>query len=249
MQNGKIIRIAFLSFLVAVTSLGNGTTANAAPDFAHMNKKVTYCISCHHESGAGFNGAVPIPRLAGQTPEYLDAQIKAFAEHTRDNPNSKNFMWNAVHGMTAEEKAAVIKYFSDMKDTPPSGGAPSVDAKHLALGKEIFEHGVGNNVAACNMCHGEKGEGNGAIPSIAGQRYDYFLQAFHDWRHGFRKNADPMPGYAKVMANDKNEANDQIEALAQYLSTLKNNPNSKNSGSNKSDAEKEDRDSDDADAR
>jgi cytochrome c553 len=32
--------------------------------------KIQYCETCHGLSGQGFRGAYPMPRLAGQQPEY-----------------------------------------------------------------------------------------------------------------------------------------------------------------------------------
>jgi len=37
--------------------------------------KVEYCTDCHGPSGQGYHGYLTMPRLAGQTPEYIDKQL------------------------------------------------------------------------------------------------------------------------------------------------------------------------------
>src|ERR1700752_366929 len=58
-----------------------------------LQAKIEYCKTCHGTSGQGFRGAYPMPRLAGQQPEYLDNQLRAFIERRRTNP----VMFNVAH--------------------------------------------------------------------------------------------------------------------------------------------------------
>ena len=39
--------------------------------------KLEYCKTCHGLSGQGYLGYFPMPRLAGQQPEYIEAQLRA----------------------------------------------------------------------------------------------------------------------------------------------------------------------------
>ena len=48
--------------------------------------KTDYCKTCHGLSGQGFRGSFPMPRLAGQRPEYVKNQLQAFIERRRTNP-------------------------------------------------------------------------------------------------------------------------------------------------------------------
>ena len=50
-----------------------------------VQTKISYCKDCHGVSAQGFNGYYPIPRLAGQQPEYIENQLRAFIEHRRTN--------------------------------------------------------------------------------------------------------------------------------------------------------------------
>ena len=58
-----------------------------------LQAKQTYCENCHGVSAQGFHGYYPIPRLAGQQPEYLKNQVQAFVERRRTN----NIMFNVSH--------------------------------------------------------------------------------------------------------------------------------------------------------
>ena len=174
--------------------------------------KLEYCTQCHGKSGEGFQGVYSIPRLAGLPQEYLVNQLAHFVDHTRNNPASKQFMWGAVSNLSVPMREALASYFSALK-APPFGGGPGGSE---ALGKTIFEQGVpSTQVLACNMSHGQNGEGNGAIPRLAGQNYFYLKTMFEDWRHGYRADAAPMPDFAKALTDT------EIESLAEYLSKQK----------------------------
>ncbi len=52
---------------------------------AKMEAKLLYCKTCHGVYGQGFRGSFPIPRLAGQQPEYILNQLHAFIQMRRTN--------------------------------------------------------------------------------------------------------------------------------------------------------------------
>ena len=52
---------------------------------SELQAKLTYCENCHGASAQGFHGYYPIPRLAGQQPEYIKNQMEAFIERRRTN--------------------------------------------------------------------------------------------------------------------------------------------------------------------
>jgi len=86
----KLLRIAAVSIVAA--GVGTARAAEPAPvDAKELAAKLQYCTSCHQRSGQGYVGANPVPRLAGQQPEYFEAQLNAFLERRREN----NFMFKA----------------------------------------------------------------------------------------------------------------------------------------------------------
>jgi len=73
---------------------------------------VAACAGCHSPNGAGIPSQYP--RLAGQHPEYVVAQLKAFRAGER--ANDSNNMMRAVAGrLTDREIAALAEYLSALR--------------------------------------------------------------------------------------------------------------------------------------
>jgi cytochrome c553 len=73
---------------------------------------VAACAGCHSPNGAGI--PTQYPRLAGQHPEYVVAQLKAF--RVGERANDTNNMMRAVAGrLTDKEIAAVAEYLSGLR--------------------------------------------------------------------------------------------------------------------------------------
>jgi cytochrome c553 len=177
-----------------------------------LQAKVQYCKTCHGLSGQGFHGAIPIPRLAGQQPEYFENQLGAFLERRREN----KFMFGVVHALPPEMIAALSAHFRDL-DPKPLGGAPKELA---ATGKKIYEEGAGADVPACGSCHGADAKGNGPFPRLAGQLNDYVFNKLVNWSKERGQNP-AKPDTSAIMepiAHGLNES--QIKAVAAYLNYL-----------------------------
>ena len=67
--------------------------------------------------GRVFAGSLPMPRLAGQQPEYIANQLQAFIDKRRTNP----VMFGVAHVLSAMVKA-LSEYFKNL-DPKPLGGA------------------------------------------------------------------------------------------------------------------------------
>jgi cytochrome c553 len=73
---------------------------------------VPACAGCHGPAGAGM--PAQYPRLAGQFPEYLAAQLKAFRDGARANdPNG--MMRGVVARMSDREMRAVAEYAAGLR--------------------------------------------------------------------------------------------------------------------------------------
>jgi len=76
------------------------------------DRGVAACAGCHGPDGAGIPGVYP--RLSGQFPEYLDAQLKLFRAGGRANdPNG--MMRGVAARMTDEEIKAVAQYAAGLR--------------------------------------------------------------------------------------------------------------------------------------
>lgn len=72
--------------------------------------EVAACVGCHGERAHGSDN---LPRLAGQIPSYLVAQLKGFSARKRTNDNA--VMHAIAERMTAEEMEAVASYLSTLE--------------------------------------------------------------------------------------------------------------------------------------
>jgi len=171
--------------------------------------KLEYCKTCHGLSGQGYRGYYPMPRLAGQQPEYLENQLRAFIERRRTNP----VMFNVAHALSPAMVAALAAHFKALNPNP-IGGEPK---ESLALGKTIYELGLPeSNIPACSACHGPDAKGHGEIPRLAGQLFPYTVQELTNWSKERGETAA-----AVMMPTSHNLTPSQIAAVAAYVSTLK----------------------------
>src|SRR6202047_5411108 len=147
----SVLLTAAFAFAVSAAAHAEDKGKAAVPK-QELDAKIAYCKTCHGLSGQGFRGAFPMPRLAGQQPEYLENQLRAFIERRRINP----VMFNVAHVLSPSMVATLGAHFRDLNPSP-YGGAPK---ESLALGKTIFEQGLPeSNVPACSACHGPDAKG------------------------------------------------------------------------------------------
>ena len=188
----------------------------AAVYAADVDEKLGYCRNCHGRHYEGFFGYYIAPRLAGQTQQYLENQLKAIGKHTRDDPNAKRFMWPVLTHGTPDSWPRIAKRLSEV-DAPPAADGPK---RLVEAGRKIFEEGVPDeNVPACAACHGPDGHGSDQVPRVAGQLYEYTVEALGDWVNGARAKDPVTPEDVNTMqpiAKSLNKA--QIKAVAAYLS-------------------------------
>ena len=87
--------MGFTTGILAFVLAGAVSAQHRITGSGDVQAKISYCKDCHGVSAQGFNGYYPIPRLAGQQPEYIENQLRAFTEHRRTN----NIMFNVAHSL------------------------------------------------------------------------------------------------------------------------------------------------------
>src|SRR6202142_4381723 len=215
-MKGRSMRLALPTAILAIVLSSPGRAEDAVKaDFSPqaLQAKIEYCKTCHGVSGQGFHGSTPIPRLAGQQTEYLENQLAAFIERRREN----KYMYDVAHVLSPATRAALAKHFRGL-NAKPLGGAPR---KLVAMGKKIYEEGVPEtNVPACMACHGSEAKGQDAIPRLAGQLHDYFINKLVNWNK--ERGQDPKhPDISAVMLpTSHNLTKSQIAEVAAYVSYL-----------------------------
>jgi cytochrome c553 len=177
-----------------------------------LDAKLQYCKTCHGLSGQGYFGYFPMPRLAGQQPQYIENQLRAFIERRRTNP----VMANVAHALSPSMVSALAAHFKSL-DPKPIGGGPRGS---LALGKQIYEDGLPeSNVPACSACHGSDGKGQNEIPRLAGQLYAYTVGQLTGWNK-VRGQGTAVDTSAIMAPTAHNLTRAQVEAVAAYVSYL-----------------------------
>ncbi|MGO8919069.1 MAG: c-type cytochrome [Stellaceae bacterium] len=184
-----------------------GGVAEAADTSAALELVRRECSTCHGPQG--ISTSPTFPNLAAQTPQYLEAQLKAFRDHSRADPHAQAFMW----GMAAQLTDATIKdiaaYFS--KQPAPRGGP--ADAAEVAAGRKIFDEGIEKqDVPACMACHGDKAQGNEVFPRLASQRRSYLERQLEAFAANLRENDIMHQNSTKLTAR-------QISDVAAFLSS------------------------------
>ena len=208
------LRLALPTAIVMIAfSVGGHAQERMAPARAGgLEAKLEYCKTCHGMSGQGYLGYFPMPRLAGQQPEYIEAQLRAFIDRRRSNP----VMRNVAHVLSPSMVTALAHHFRNL-NPPPFGGAPRGS---ISTGKRIYEEGVPeSNVPACSACHGMEGRGQNEIPRLAGQVYEYMVGQLSGWKSE-RGQGTSVDTSAIMAPTAHNLTRSQVEAVAAYVSYL-----------------------------
>jgi cytochrome c553 len=210
------LQIALLAAALTIaTSMEVNAEDKGNPEFSkrELEAKIDYCKTCHGISGQGYRGAIPMPRLAGQQPQYIEDQLQAFIERRRTNP----VMFNVAHVLSPSMLTALATHFKNL-DPKPLGGAPK---ELVVAGKKLYEEGVPTaDVPACASCHGPEAKGAETFPRLAGQLNDYILRKLLNWSKE-RGQIPAKPDASAIMepiAHNLTES--QIKAVAAYVSYL-----------------------------
>jgi cytochrome c553 len=82
-----------------------GAPATAAP-----GAPVSMCIGCHSIPGyqASFPQVYRVPKIGGQTPQYIESALKAYRQGDRNHPTMKGI----AKGLTDQQIADVAAYYA-----------------------------------------------------------------------------------------------------------------------------------------
>ena len=156
------------------------------------------CAHCHGTDGNSTSSAYP--SLAGQTREYLYRQIKAFKEGQRKNA----MMSPAVAVLSDQDMQELAEFYADQVLVRSTA---KTDPGIVAQGKKIASE------AQCVACHQPNFKGLNEFPRVSRQKKPYLVKQLKDYRDGTRISDLMGPTV-------KNLTDEQIEALAQYLTSL-----------------------------
>jgi cytochrome c553 len=158
-------------------------TPTCDPDFGGDTAKgreiaARLCSTCHQLDGKAI--ARLFPNLAGQGPEYLVKQLKAFKAPTTGKPlRPSAVMTPLVAGLSETDFVNLAAYYSSL---PPVSGVPR-EPSRVELGREIYTKGdPAAGLPACVTCHRPGGAGiRPDFPRLAGQNPEYVAQQLSTW--------------------------------------------------------------------
>lgn len=124
----KALAIYFSRMPAVATPDAAGTTPFADPQHlgetlatrGRWSKQVPACVQCHGPGGVGVGA--DFPPLAGQSANYLAAQLKAFRSGSRHN-DPMGLMRNISHSLSDQDIDAVAHWFA-AQPFPPKESRP-----------------------------------------------------------------------------------------------------------------------------
>lgn len=177
------------------------------------------CIACHGRGGA--KAIQVFPNLAGQTKDYLFAQMNDIADGKRVSGNDERGyprtqgMKDVMHLVSPAERAAIAEYLATAEPAKVKPLDPPIDDARRQAGKETYVKG------GCQTCHGADGlKPLAGYPILGGMKREYLALQMTEIRDGTRKNGKvaTMLPFAKKLDDAK------IAAIADYLSQVERAP-------------------------
>jgi cytochrome c553 len=170
------------------------------------------CSNCHGLHGVAVSPN--FPNLAAQQPDYLVGELTSFRDRHRRDPAGFEYMWGISRRLTDAQIQDLARYFSSQ---PPAHAPYAGDDAQLAQGRALFSQGAAERgVPACASCHGEKAQGAGGFPRLAGQHADYVVKQLTI----FQRSGDERPlGQVMTVVGHKLTVAD-IRAVASYVESL-----------------------------
>ena len=156
--------------------------------------KLLVCATCHGQNGIPQNPTIPV--IWGQQENYLLKQLHDFESGAR--------AFEAMAWMTStlseSEMASAAAYFA--KKSWPARSAAAASASPPAL------------AAVCQACHQQNFVGGLPAPRLAGQSYEYLIEAMRRYAEGERTNSPEMSQIMQAMLPAEREA------MARYIAGL-----------------------------
>ncbi len=184
-----------LSVMTVIGLLGANIALAAEGDIERGRVLSDTCEGCHAVDS--YNNVYPtyhVPRIGGQSPEYLAAALRLY----RDGDRSHSTMTAQASAYSDQDILDIAAYISSA--VPP---LTAVEAKGDAP----------EAAAVCAACHGANGIGEiVSYPILAGQHEDYLQQALAQYKSGARKGANAMVMQAQLMMVSEED----LKAIAAY---------------------------------
>jgi cytochrome c553 len=179
---------AIFGTLVIVAALAAPARAEGIED------KLQICSTCHGENGQPIDAT--IPTIWGQTEYFLVKQLHDYKSGDRENLVMASFAKRLTQADLRPAAAYLSKKPWPVRTTPVAAVAAP------------------DGITVCQICHQPNFAGGLPAPRLAGQSYEYLVEAMRSFAEGDRTNNADM---VKIM-QELSPA--QREAIARYIASL-----------------------------
>jgi cytochrome c553 len=159
-----------------------------------VEDKLQVCTSCHGADGKPIDPT--IPTIWGQTEYFLVKQLHDYKSGDRENLVMSSF----AKRLTQAELRPAAAYLS--KKTWPAKAAPVAAAP------------APEGLTTCQICHQPGFAGGLPAPRLAGQSYEYLVEAMRAFADGERTNNADMVKIMQELSPAKREE------IARYIASL-----------------------------
>ena len=157
--------------------------------------KLLVCAICHGDKGVPKNSMIPV--IWGQQENYILKQLHDFESGDRA---FEAMGWMAQTLSQEEQRSAAADFAKKSWPARPTAAAAAPSAPAT--------------VAVCQACHQQNLVGGVAAPRLAGQSYEYLVEAMRRFADGERSNNADMTNIMKAISPAEREA------MARYIAGL-----------------------------
>jgi cytochrome c553 len=179
---------AIFGTLFFVAALGATASAEGIED------KLQVCTSCHGDNGKPIDPT--IPTIWGQTEYFLVKQLHDYKSGDRENLVMASFAKRLTQADLRPAAAYLSKKIWPAREIP-AAAAPAPEG-----------------IAVCQICHQQNFAGGLPAPRLAGQSYEYLVEAMRAFADGDRTNNADMVKIMQELSPAKREE------IARYISSL-----------------------------
>ena len=106
----KLSRILLLATAATMSIAAGAQEKKAGAPASAAGAPVSTCIGCHSIPGyqASFPQVYRVPKIGGQSPQYIEAALKAYRQGDRKHPT----MVGVAKGLSDDEIAALAAYYA-----------------------------------------------------------------------------------------------------------------------------------------
>ena len=200
-MTSRSVALAVLSVIALLGALtAAATPGTPAVDVEAGRRKAEVCAQCHGPDG---NATAPgTPSIAGMPAFYTHWQLIMYRDGRRRDPQMTPFAERLGEGDLAD----VAAFYAAQRATARPA---STDPARVAGGRPLAEK------FHCTSCHGPRLLGQGQVPRLAGQDFDYLMKRLSGYK---AKSASDLDGMMTMVAQGLTAAD--IESLVHFMASL-----------------------------